>query len=104
MTNKRLKPLYDKLSSQNKKVSNTESDLNSYCSYILLYGLTIILLLVMGCGATKVLDIRSELDNYEGQQVTINGKVVETFSVPFVHKRSVSTRRWHRKAVGDTFW
>ncbi len=69
-----------------------------------LCGLTIILLLLAGCGATKVGNIRSELDNYEGQQVTISGKVVETLSVPFVHKGAYqSDSRSNRCEEGNCY-
>ncbi len=61
-------------------------NIKSYYIAILLCGLTTILLLLAGCGATKVGDIQNDLDKFKDQQITLSGKVVETLSIPFVHK------------------
>jgi len=57
-----------------------------YYKSILLCGLTIILLLLIGCGATKIGDIQNDLDKFKKQQVTLSGEVVEVLSLPFIHK------------------
>jgi len=61
-------------------------NIKNFYSSILICGLAFILLLMAGCGATKVGDIRNELDKFKDQQVTLSGEVVETLSIPFVHK------------------
>lgn len=65
---------------------NIYCNTKGYCRTILLCGLIVILLMFTGCGATKVGDIKSELDKFKDQQVTLSGEVVETLSIPFVHK------------------
>jgi len=48
--------------------------------------LTSILLLLTGCGATKIGDIQSDLDKFKDQQITLSGEVIEVLSLPFIHK------------------
>lgn len=61
-------------------------NIKSYRSYILLCGSIIILLLIAGCGPTKIEDIQNKSDKFKDQQVTLRGEVIEVLSIPFVHK------------------
>ena len=60
--------------------------IKNHCNSIFLCGLTIILLIFIGCGATKIGNIQNQLDKYKDQRVTLSGEVVEVLSLPFVHK------------------
>lgn len=61
-------------------------NIKNFYSSILIYCLAFILLLLTGCGATKIGNLQDNLDKFENQQVTLSGEVVETLSIPFIHK------------------
>jgi len=44
------------------------------------------LLLLIGCGGPKIVNIENELDKFKDKQVTLSGEVAEVLSLPFVHK------------------
>lgn len=57
-----------------------------YRSLATIFVLIAALLLVAGCGGTKVADIQNGLDKFKDQQTTLSGTVTETLALPFVHK------------------
>jgi hypothetical protein len=56
------------------------------CRHISLAAVTAAVVLIIGCGGTKLADIQNELEKFKDKQVTLSGKVSETLALPFVHK------------------
>ena len=50
----------------------------------LLSWITLILILVNSCSSTKILNIKNNVEKFKDQEVTLNGEVTETLSIPFV--------------------
>ena len=50
----------------------------------LLPGISLILILASSCANPKILNIKNNIQEFKNQEVTLNGKVLETIAIPFV--------------------
>ena len=50
----------------------------------LLSGISLILILANSCANPKILNIKNNIEEFKNQEVTLNGKVIETLAIPFV--------------------